>query len=100
MPGWKHSCAEFLKGGLLSSMLGVFMFIPYFPANKQLFNHLCDLLQFLQAARDDKRKGISFTSELKKLTKSSKQYRGLVSDSPQGRDERAACALAFSDIME
>lgn len=88
-------------------MFGAFMFIPYFPANKQLFNHLYDLLQFLQAARDDKRKGISFTSELKKLTKSSKQYRGFVSpplqalsDSPQGRDERAACALAFSDIME
>ncbi|RMC11544.1 hypothetical protein DUI87_11664 [Hirundo rustica rustica] len=65
------------------------------------------LKEQVQAARDDKRKGISFTSELKKLTKSSKQYRGFVSpplqalsDSPQGRDERAACALAFSDIME
>lgn len=80
------------------------MFIPYFPANKQLLNYHCALLLFLQAARDDKRKGISFTSELKKLTKSSKQYRGFVSpplsDSPQGREERAACALAFSDIME
>ncbi|KAF2975224.1 hypothetical protein EK904_009097 [Melospiza melodia maxima] len=58
------------------------------------------LKEQVQAARDDKRRGISFTSELKKLTKSSKQYRGFVSDSGQGREERAACALAFSDIME
>lgn len=61
----------------------------------------------LQAARDDKRKGISFTSELKKLTKSSKQYRGFISpplqvspDGPQGKDERSACSLTFSDITE
>lgn len=58
------------------------------------------LKEQVQAARDDKRKGISFTSELRKLTKASRQYRGFVSDSPQGRDERAASALAFSDIME
>ncbi|XP_064572366.1 1-phosphatidylinositol 4,5-bisphosphate phosphodiesterase epsilon-1 isoform X1 [Zonotrichia leucophrys gambelii] len=58
------------------------------------------LKEQVQAARDDKRRGISFTSELKKLTKSSRQYRGFVSDSGQGREDRAACALAFSDIME
>lgn len=65
------------------------------------------LFIFSQAARDDKRKGISFASELKKLTKSSKQYRGFISpplqvlpDSPQNKDERSACSLAFSDLME
>ncbi|XP_027765256.1 1-phosphatidylinositol 4,5-bisphosphate phosphodiesterase epsilon-1 isoform X2 [Empidonax traillii] len=65
------------------------------------------LKEQVQAARDDKRKGISFTSELKKLTKSSKQYRGfmspplqVLSDSPQSKDERAACGLTFSDIVE
>ncbi|NXW29504.1 PLCE1 phosphodiesterase, partial [Phaetusa simplex] len=65
------------------------------------------LKEQVQAARDDKRKGISFTSELKKLTKSSKQYRGFISpplqvlpDSPHSKDERAACGLTFSDIME
>lgn len=88
-------------------MLGGFVLIPYFTANKQpVINHFYDLF-FLQAARDDKRKGISFTSELKKLTKSSKQYRGFISaplqvspDSPQSKDERSACSLTFSDIME
>ncbi|NWI19117.1 PLCE1 phosphodiesterase, partial [Crypturellus soui] len=65
------------------------------------------LKEQVQAARDDKRKGLSFASELKKLTKSSKQYRGFVSptvqlspDSPQSRDERSACSLTFSDMME
>uniref|UniRef100_A0A8B9TCH9 Phosphoinositide phospholipase C n=1 Tax=Anas platyrhynchos TaxID=8839 RepID=A0A8B9TCH9_ANAPL len=65
------------------------------------------LKEQVQAARDDKRKGISFTSELKKLTKSSKQYRGFISpplqvlpDSPQNKDERSACSLTFSDVME
>uniref|UniRef100_A0A8B9MZH0 Phosphoinositide phospholipase C n=1 Tax=Accipiter nisus TaxID=211598 RepID=A0A8B9MZH0_9AVES len=61
------------------------------------------LKEQVQAARDDKRKGISFASELKKLTKSSKQYRGFISpplqvlpDSPQSKDERSACSLTFS----
>ncbi|OXB53672.1 hypothetical protein ASZ78_013389, partial [Callipepla squamata] len=65
------------------------------------------LKEQVQAARDDKRKGISFTSELKKLTKSSKQYRGFISpplqalsDSPQNKDDRSACSLTFSDVME
>uniref|UniRef100_A0A8V0ZJI4 Phosphoinositide phospholipase C n=1 Tax=Gallus gallus TaxID=9031 RepID=A0A8V0ZJI4_CHICK len=65
------------------------------------------LKEQVQAARDDKRKGISFTSELRKLTKSSKQYRGFISpplqvlpDSPQNKDERPACSLTFSDVME
>ncbi|NXE52996.1 PLCE1 phosphodiesterase, partial [Casuarius casuarius] len=65
------------------------------------------LKEQVQAARDDKRKGISFASELKKLTKSSNKYRGFVSpplqvlpDSPQSKDERSACSLTFSDIME
>lgn len=59
----------------------------------------------LQAARDDKRKGISFASELKKLTKSSKQYRGFASSPLQSspdntKDEKSAGSLTFSDNME
>lgn len=64
-------------------------------------------LFFLQAARDDRRKGISFANEFKKLTKSSRQYRGFISpplqtspDGTQSKDEKSACSLTFSDIME
>uniref|UniRef100_A0A8C3KKK3 Phosphoinositide phospholipase C n=1 Tax=Calidris pygmaea TaxID=425635 RepID=A0A8C3KKK3_9CHAR len=55
------------------------------------------LKEQVQAARDDKRKGISFTSELRKLTKASRQYRGFSSPPlgvpPEGppREERAPC---------
>jgi len=78
------------------------------PLTNSLLNHFCGPVWFFpQAARDDKRRGISFASELKKLTKASKQYRGFVSpplqllpDSPQSKDERSACSLAFGDLME
>uniref|UniRef100_A0A8D0GBT1 Phosphoinositide phospholipase C n=1 Tax=Sphenodon punctatus TaxID=8508 RepID=A0A8D0GBT1_SPHPU len=60
-----------------------------------------------QAARDDKRKGISFANELKKLTKSSKQYRGFISpplqtlpDSTQSKDEKFACTTEMSPFPE
>lgn len=70
------------------------------------------LLSFLffssgQAGRDDKRKGISFANEFKKLTKSSKQYRGFItpplqtsSEGLQNKDDKTACHLTFSDAME
>uniref|UniRef100_A0A8C0H3X8 Phosphoinositide phospholipase C n=1 Tax=Chelonoidis abingdonii TaxID=106734 RepID=A0A8C0H3X8_CHEAB len=65
------------------------------------------LKEQVHAARDDKRKGISFASELKKLTKSSKQYRGFTSsplqsspDNTQAKDEKSAGSLTFSDNME
>uniref|UniRef100_A0A8C3ISJ8 Phosphoinositide phospholipase C n=1 Tax=Chrysemys picta bellii TaxID=8478 RepID=A0A8C3ISJ8_CHRPI len=65
------------------------------------------LKEQVHAARDDKRKGISFASELKKLTKSSKQYRGFTSsplqsspDNTQTKDEKSAGSLTFSDNME
>ncbi|XP_043406650.1 1-phosphatidylinositol 4,5-bisphosphate phosphodiesterase epsilon-1 isoform X1 [Chelonia mydas] len=63
------------------------------------------LKEQVQAARDDKRKGISFASELKKLTKSSKQYRGFASSPLQSspdntKDEKSAGSLTFSDNME
>lgn len=60
-----------------------------------------------QAGRDDKRKGISLANEFKKLTKSSKQYRGFITPplqtSPEGlqsKDDKATCHLTFSDAME
>ncbi|XP_066475456.1 1-phosphatidylinositol 4,5-bisphosphate phosphodiesterase epsilon-1 [Tiliqua scincoides] len=66
------------------------------------------LKEQVQSGRDDKRKGISLANELKKLTKSSKQYRGFITPplqtSPEGtthsKDEKSACSLIFSDIME
>ncbi|XP_053161906.1 1-phosphatidylinositol 4,5-bisphosphate phosphodiesterase epsilon-1 isoform X2 [Hemicordylus capensis] len=65
------------------------------------------LKEQVQAGRDDKRKGISFANELKKLTKSSKQYRGFIAppmqtspDGTQSKDEKTACGLTFSDMME
>uniref|UniRef100_A0A8C3PST0 Phosphoinositide phospholipase C n=1 Tax=Calidris pygmaea TaxID=425635 RepID=A0A8C3PST0_9CHAR len=64
------------------------------------------LKEQVQAARDDKRKGISFTSELRKLTKASRQYRGFSSPPlgvpPEGppREERAPCGVTFGDTME
>ncbi|KAM6441692.1 1-phosphatidylinositol 4,5-bisphosphate phosphodiesterase epsilon-1 isoform 3-T5 [Liasis olivaceus] len=65
------------------------------------------LKEQVQAGRDDKRKGISFANELKKLTKSSKQYRGFITPplqtSPEGlqsKDDKTACHLTFSDAME
>ncbi|XP_039402632.1 1-phosphatidylinositol 4,5-bisphosphate phosphodiesterase epsilon-1 isoform X3 [Mauremys reevesii] len=65
------------------------------------------LKEQVHAARDDKRRGISFASELKKLTKSSKQYRGFTSsplqsspDNTQTKDEKSASSWTFSDNME
>lgn len=66
------------------------------------------LKEQVQSGRDDKRKGISLANEFKKLTKSSKQYRGFTTPplqtSPEGttqsKDEKTACSLTFSDIME
>uniref|UniRef100_A0A8C6XMK8 Phosphoinositide phospholipase C n=1 Tax=Naja naja TaxID=35670 RepID=A0A8C6XMK8_NAJNA len=65
------------------------------------------LKEQVQASRDDKRKGISFANEFKKLTKSSKQYRGFItpplqtsSEGLQNKDDKTACHLTFSDAME
>ncbi|KAL8187121.1 UNVERIFIED_CONTAM: 1-phosphatidylinositol 4,5-bisphosphate phosphodiesterase epsilon-1 [Gekko kuhli] len=64
------------------------------------------LKEQVQTSREDKRKGLSFANEFKKLTKS-KQYRGFITpplqtspEGPQGKDEKTACSLTFSDIME
>uniref|UniRef100_A0ABM5G191 Phosphoinositide phospholipase C n=1 Tax=Pogona vitticeps TaxID=103695 RepID=A0ABM5G191_9SAUR len=65
------------------------------------------LKEQVQAGRDDKRKGISFANELKKLTKSSKQYRGFItpplqtsSEGLQNKEDKTACSLTFSETME
>lgn len=62
---------------------------------------------FTQASREDKRKGISFASELKKLTKSTKQPRGLTSPAPvlasesvQNKEEKPAGGLSSSDTVD
>ncbi|XP_015262129.1 PREDICTED: 1-phosphatidylinositol 4,5-bisphosphate phosphodiesterase epsilon-1 isoform X1 [Gekko japonicus] len=64
------------------------------------------LKEQVKTSREDKRKGLSFANEFKKLTKS-KQYRGFITpplqtspEGPQGKDEKTACSLTFSDIME
>lgn len=63
--------------------------------------------RFPQASREDKRKGISFASELKKLTKSTKQPRGLTSPSQvpasenvQNKEEKSVGGLSSSDTTD
>ncbi|XP_066094881.1 1-phosphatidylinositol 4,5-bisphosphate phosphodiesterase epsilon-1 isoform X1 [Saccopteryx bilineata] len=63
------------------------------------------LKEQVQASREDKRKGISFASELKKLTKSTKQPRGLTpapqaSESVQSKEERPVGSLSSSDPID
>ncbi|XP_007639651.1 1-phosphatidylinositol 4,5-bisphosphate phosphodiesterase epsilon-1 isoform X1 [Cricetulus griseus] len=62
------------------------------------------LKEQVQASREDKRRGISFASELKKLTKSTKQPRGLTSppqlvasEGVQIKEEKPVGALTSSD---
>lgn len=64
------------------------------------------LKEQVQASREDKRRGISFASELKKLTKSTKQTRGLApppqlvaSESVQSKEEKPMGALASGDTV-
>ncbi|XP_019494639.1 PREDICTED: 1-phosphatidylinositol 4,5-bisphosphate phosphodiesterase epsilon-1 isoform X2 [Hipposideros armiger] len=65
------------------------------------------LKEQVQASREDKRKGISFASELKKLTKSTKQPRGvtspaqvLASESVQNKEEKPVGGLSSSDASD
>ncbi|EPY88760.1 1-phosphatidylinositol-4,5-bisphosphate phosphodiesterase epsilon-1 isoform 1 [Camelus ferus] len=65
------------------------------------------LKEQVQASREDKRKGISFASELKKLTKSTKQPRGLTSPSQvlasenvQNKEEKPVSSLSSGDTMD
>lgn len=61
---------------------------------------------FPQASREDKRKGISFASEFKKFTKSTKQPRGLTSsqvlasESVQNKEEKPTGSLSSSDTTD
>ncbi|XP_021051991.1 1-phosphatidylinositol 4,5-bisphosphate phosphodiesterase epsilon-1 isoform X1 [Mus pahari] len=64
------------------------------------------LKEQVQASREDKRRGISFANELKKLTKSTKQSRGLTSppqfvasESVQSKEEKPVGALAAGDTV-
>ncbi|XP_040341839.1 1-phosphatidylinositol 4,5-bisphosphate phosphodiesterase epsilon-1 isoform X3 [Herpailurus yagouaroundi] len=65
------------------------------------------LKEQVQASREDKRKGISFASEFKKFTKSTKQPRGLASPSQvlasegvQNKEEKPVGSLSSSDTMD
>ncbi|XP_058399551.1 1-phosphatidylinositol 4,5-bisphosphate phosphodiesterase epsilon-1 isoform X2 [Diceros bicornis minor] len=65
------------------------------------------LKEQVQASREDKRKGISFASEFKKLTKSTKQPRGLTSpsqvlasESVQSKEEKPVGSLSPSDALD
>ncbi|XP_072095417.1 1-phosphatidylinositol 4,5-bisphosphate phosphodiesterase epsilon-1 isoform X2 [Mobula birostris] len=64
------------------------------------------LKEQVQAAQE-KKKGLSFANELKRLTKSSKPSRSFSiplqmssPESSQSKDERAACSLSFAEITE
>ncbi|KAG2461974.1 PLCE1 phosphodiesterase, partial [Polypterus senegalus] len=65
------------------------------------------LKEQVQTVRDDKKKCISFASELKKLTKSGKQNRSSLgpatltsADNGQSKDEKTACSVLFSEVAE
>ncbi|XP_022355261.1 1-phosphatidylinositol 4,5-bisphosphate phosphodiesterase epsilon-1 [Enhydra lutris kenyoni] len=65
------------------------------------------LKEQVQASREDKRKGISFASEFKKFTKSTKQPRGLTSPSQvlasenvQSKEEKSVGSLPSSDAID
>ncbi|XP_036121241.1 1-phosphatidylinositol 4,5-bisphosphate phosphodiesterase epsilon-1 [Molossus molossus] len=65
------------------------------------------LKEQVQASREDKRKGISFASEFKKFTKSTKQPRGLTPPSPvlasesvQNKEEKPVGGLSSSDTID
>uniref|UniRef100_A0A3B5LDU7 Phosphoinositide phospholipase C n=1 Tax=Xiphophorus couchianus TaxID=32473 RepID=A0A3B5LDU7_9TELE len=55
-----------------------------------------------QLVREDKKKVISFASELKKLTSRSRSMTtGMAADGPtQSKDERAACCVALTELQE
>ncbi|XP_004680665.1 PREDICTED: 1-phosphatidylinositol 4,5-bisphosphate phosphodiesterase epsilon-1 [Condylura cristata] len=65
------------------------------------------LKEQVQASREDKRKGISFASEFKKFTKSTKQPRGLTSPLPvvasesvQNKEEKTVGSFSPTDEMD
>lgn len=59
-------------------------------------------LIFFQVVREDKKKVISFASELKKLTSRSRSMTtGIGVDGPaQSKDDRAACCVALTELQE
>ncbi|KAL4640064.1 1-phosphatidylinositol 4,5-bisphosphate phosphodiesterase epsilon-1 [Arapaima gigas] len=61
------------------------------------------LKEQVQIIREDKKKSISFASELKKLTSRSRSVSGGVQAAPEGaqsKDERAACTVLSGEISE
>lgn len=60
------------------------------------------ILFLFQVVREDKKKVISFASELKKLTSRSRSMNtGVSVDGPaQSKDERAACCVALTELQE
>lgn len=63
--------------------------------------HFWILLCF-QVVREDKKKVISFASELKKLTSRSRTMTtgGGVDGPAQSKDDRAACCVALTELQE
>ncbi|KPP79149.1 hypothetical protein Z043_101295 [Scleropages formosus] len=60
-------------------------------------------LSAAQTVREDKKKGISFASELKKLTSRSRSVSGgiqLASDGAHSKDEKAACTVLSGEVSE
>ncbi|XP_018616602.2 1-phosphatidylinositol 4,5-bisphosphate phosphodiesterase epsilon-1 [Scleropages formosus] len=61
------------------------------------------LKEQVQTVREDKKKGISFASELKKLTSRSRSVSGgiqLASDGAHSKDEKAACTVLSGEVSE
>lgn len=77
--------------------------------SQKLYAHFClfiyvsttNLFRF-QVVREDKKKVISFASELKKLTSRSRSMTtgGGVDGPAQSKDDRAACCVALTELQE
>lgn len=70
--------------------------------NNLMYVQLSNVGFCLQMVREDKKKVISFASELKKLTgRSRSMTTGSALDGPaQSKDDRAACCVALTELQE
>lgn len=92
-----------MKKGLYSWLVSLYFLENY------LHNYDCSLCisvtEFyfcFQVVREDKKKVISFASELKKLTSRSRSMTtgGGVDGPAQSKDDRAACCVALTELQE
>lgn len=79
-------------------MVGQYFFKTFLLISVEHFG----ILLCFQVVREDKKKVISFASELKKLTSRSRTMTtgGGVDGPAQSKDDRAACCVALTELQE